>query len=295
MMKWTLALTVITAIVVGYSLYDGFDPKSLKGKNVVITGASMGIGEQMAYHYARMGARVLIVARSEDRMKAVVERCREVGDKNGVYLYHVADLSKLNETEAVIQAAVKKLGSIDYLLLNHVYSVLSQWYGTKQNLTSLHNMMDINFFAYVHLASHALPVLQKSKGSIVVVSSLAGRISQPHIMSYSSSKFALEGFFSGFRKELYMRDTDVSVTMCFIGLVDTEAALRNLKEYGFNLLLAVVRTAKASEVAYDIIRGGALRVPEVFSPYLDVKLGLWLQVLAPNLMEKTFGILYQQT
>ena len=73
-----------------------------------------------------------------------------------------------------------KLGSIDYLVLNHIIPIpLGLWEGTSQNLTLASTVIDVNFKAYVHMASHALPHLQKSHGSIVVVSSLSGEILRP--------------------------------------------------------------------------------------------------------------------
>ena len=73
------------------------------------------------------------------------------------------------------QAAEAKLGGIDYLVLNHILNIdMGEWQGSSLNLTLLQSILDVNFNAYVHLASHALPALEKSGGSIIIMSSLAG-------------------------------------------------------------------------------------------------------------------------
>ena len=75
------------------------------------------------------------------------------------------------------QETVAKLGGLDHLVLNHIILLkLWHWEGTKDNLTLLDKVLKVNFQSYVHLASHSLPHLEKSRGSIIVVSSLAGKV-----------------------------------------------------------------------------------------------------------------------
>ena len=75
----------------------------------------------------------------------------------------------------MFQEAETKLGGIDYLVLNHIIIIpLGMWKGSTDNLTKMDKIVDVNYKSYVHLTSHALPLLEKSQGSIVVVSSLAG-------------------------------------------------------------------------------------------------------------------------
>ncbi|KAI8503211.1 hypothetical protein Bbelb_190320 [Branchiostoma belcheri] len=82
---WTLAL--LLAVLVGYIWYEpAFDPESLRGARVVVTGCSSGIGEQMAYHYARFGARVIITARREGRLKKVVAKMKDLGAQEAIYV-----------------------------------------------------------------------------------------------------------------------------------------------------------------------------------------------------------------
>lgn len=77
----------------------------------------------------------------------------------------------------LFQEAVSRMGGIDILILNHILPIpLGMWEGSPQNLTITDKIVDVNFKAYVHLTSHALPHLVASNGSIIVVSSLAGLV-----------------------------------------------------------------------------------------------------------------------
>ena len=82
------------------------------------------------------------------------------------------------------------LGGLDFLVLNHMYLMPSAntWTGSDHNLTMLRHVMDVNFHSYVQLASHALPILERSNGSLVVISSLSGE-PQSHLAVSSDTNF----------------------------------------------------------------------------------------------------------
>ena len=85
--------TASVAVLIAWYMRESFDPESLRGKKVVICGASTGIGEELAYQYAKFGAQVLLVARREAVLQKVVARCGELGAQTASYV--VADLSSL--------------------------------------------------------------------------------------------------------------------------------------------------------------------------------------------------------
>lgn len=87
------AFTAFVAVLIAWYMQESFDPESLRGKKVVICGASTGIGEELAYQYAKFGAQLLLVARREAELKKVVARCGELGAESANYV--VADLSSL--------------------------------------------------------------------------------------------------------------------------------------------------------------------------------------------------------
>ncbi|XP_075632825.1 hydroxysteroid 11-beta-dehydrogenase 1-like protein isoform X1 [Balearica regulorum gibbericeps] len=201
----------------------------------------------------------------------VIEKCLTLGAKKIFYI--PADMCSPSEPERVVQFAVQKLGGLDYLVLNHIgMTCFQMWAG---NVEYTHWLMQVNFFSYVALATAALPTLEKNKGSLVIVSSLTGKIPTPFTTSYSATKFALDGFFSSLRHELIMQKRNVSITLCILGLIDTDTALENTR--GKVHLTA----SPAPEAALAIIQGSATRVQEVFYPW-------WLQhicclwVLSPS-------------
>lgn len=286
-------LVFFVSLLIGYNLLDDFDPSKLKGKNVIVTGASSGIGEQMAYHYAQFGANVLITARSEKRLKEVTRRCETLGHSGGKYLYHVADMSDMTAADRLIKDAEDRMGGVDHLVLNHIDVIsMGEWIGCAENLTMLRRTMDVNFLSYVHVASGAMRLLEDSRGSIVVVSSVAGRVPQPYIAAYSASKFALEGFFSSLRQELSIRQVDVSITFCIIGLVGTASAVNTLSEHGMDNIVRWIPVARPEDVALAIVKSGTKRAKELSSPYFSVKFFALLNTFAPRLTEALMRFLY---
>ncbi|NWW58542.1 DHI1L protein, partial [Ifrita kowaldi] len=254
-----------TGVVVGLMAFfwkDDFNSESLSGARVLVTGASAGIGEQIVYHYARFGAEIVLTARREAVLQKVMEKCLTLRAKKVFYI--PADMSSPSEPEKVVQFAVQKLGGLDYLVLNHIgTNRFQEWTGDVEYTRWL---MQVNFLSYVALATAALPTLEKNRGALVVVSSLAGKMPTPFTTSYSATKFALDGFFGSLRHELIMQKRNVSVTLCILGLIDTDSALENVRGK------VHLRASPAPEAALAIVRGGAARAHEVFYPG-------WLQQL----------------
>ncbi|XP_071942567.1 hydroxysteroid 11-beta-dehydrogenase 1-like protein [Antedon mediterranea] len=247
-------------VAVAYFMYDGFDEESVKGKRVVITGASTGIGEQIAYHYARFGAKIIVTARREAVLQKVVAKCKELGAEEAFYL--PLDMANMNHTKQLIQEAKNMFGGLDYLILNHITSnYLTTW---KGDMERLNDVININFNAYVSLATEALPMLDASNGSIAVVSSFAGKVGIPYSASYSASKFALGGFFGALRQELIFKEQDVSITLCIIGSINTTNAVEFSKDV---LNTEFLFKTSASDTALAIIKGTVTRQREIYFPF----------------------------
>ncbi|XP_003451366.1 hydroxysteroid 11-beta-dehydrogenase 1-like protein isoform X2 [Oreochromis niloticus] len=236
---------------------NNFDAESLRGAKVLVTGSSKGIGEQMAYHYARFGAKIVITARSKDTLQKVVEKCLSLGAQEAFYI--AADMSNESDLDRVVDFALKKLGGLDYLVLNHIGSTrIAMWDGDVEHAKWL---MKINFFSYIQMAWKALPSLEKNKGSLVIVSSLAGKMPSPLTAPYVSTKSALNGFFGSLRHELAMKKSNVSISVCTLGLIDTETAMSKVKGK------VNMPAYPATEAALNIIITGATRQPELFYPW----------------------------
>uniref|UniRef100_A0A452I3E3 Hydroxysteroid 11-beta dehydrogenase 1 like n=1 Tax=Gopherus agassizii TaxID=38772 RepID=A0A452I3E3_9SAUR len=193
-------------------------PEMVRGKRVLVTGSSTGIGEQIAYEFARMGAHLLLTARREKQLKEVAQKCLELGASSARHV--VSDMNNLTSAQNVIEDARNKLRGLDYLVLNHVGG--SGRFGPFQgDMAAVTSSMTVNFLSYVQLTVSAMTMLQESQGSIIVISSLSGRIGAPFTLSYSAAKFALEGFYSSLRRELRLREISLSVTVAVLGYIDT--------------------------------------------------------------------------
>ncbi|XP_051004125.1 11-beta-hydroxysteroid dehydrogenase 1 [Acomys russatus] len=266
MKKYLLPLLVLF-LGYYYSTHDEFRPEMLKGKRVVVTGASKGIGREMAYHLSRMGAHVVLTARSEESLQKVVSRCLDLGAASAHYI--AGTMEDMAFAEQFVVKAGKLMGGVDMLILNHItQSSLSLFH---DDVRSLRKVMEVNFLSYVVLSVAALPMLKQSNGSIVVVSSMAGKMTQPLVASYSASKFALDGFFSTIRKEHLMTSVNVSITLCVLGLIDTETAMKAVSG------VFTSPAAPKEECALEIIKGAALRKDEV---YYDS--WIWTPILLGN-------------
>ena len=179
---------------------------ALKGRVVVITGASSGIGEAMAKVYSKMGAKVVLGARSEEKLSALTAEIKEAG---GEAAYCAADVTKPEDCKALIDKAVEAFGGIDVLICNAGISMRAIF--DDVDLSVLHRLMDVNFWGTVYCAKYALPYLQASKGSLVGISSVAGLHGLPGRTGYSASKYAMTGLLETIRIENIKKGLHVMV------------------------------------------------------------------------------------
>ncbi len=170
--------------------------KRMDGKCVVVTGASSGIGEALAREYAALGAKVVLGARQDPRLKEIVT---EIVANGGEAVYAVVDVVKEEECKGLIQKAIDSYGAIDVLICNAGLSMRALFDNVE--LEVLHRLMDVNFWGTVNCVKHALPHLQATRGSIVGVSSVAGLHGLPGRTGYSASKYAMTGFLETIRIE----------------------------------------------------------------------------------------------
>ncbi|XP_019819952.2 hydroxysteroid 11-beta-dehydrogenase 1-like protein isoform X2 [Bos indicus] len=275
-----LLLTGLGALFFAYYWDDNFDPASLHGARVLLTGVSAGIGEELAYHYARLGSHLVLTAHTEALLQQVVGNCRKLGAPKVFYI--AADMASPEVPERVVQFALDKLGGLDYLVLNHLgaapagtrvrSSQSTRWLmqaftpspsglGFLLRPVTRSRHLQMNFLSYVQLTSSALPSLTDSKGSLVVVSSLLGRVPTSFSSPYSAAKFALDSFFSSLRRELDVQEVNVAITMCVLGLRDRASAAEGVRG------ITRVRAAPGPKAALAVIRGGATRASGVFYPW----------------------------
>lgn len=167
-----------------------------KGKNVIVTGASSGIGLALAREFAASGANVMLGARSEGKLQEAVAAIRDAG---GTADYVVTDVVSEEDCRRLVESTVAAYGGVDILICNAGLSMRALF--DDVDLSVLHRLMDVNFWGAVNCCKYALPYLQRSHGSIVGVSSVAGLHGLPGRTGYSASKYAMTGFLETLRIE----------------------------------------------------------------------------------------------
>lgn len=170
--------------------------KYLKDRVVVITGASSGIGAAMAREYAKMGAKVVLGARREEELRRIAE---EIEREGGKVAYCATDVVNEEDCKRLIECAVEHFGGVDVMICNAGLSMRALF--DDCNLEVLHRLMDVNFWGTVNCTKYALPWLQRSHGSLVGISSVAGIHGLPGRTGYSASKYAMTGFLDTIRVE----------------------------------------------------------------------------------------------
>ncbi|XP_044501921.1 11-beta-hydroxysteroid dehydrogenase A-like isoform X2 [Mangifera indica] len=176
--------------------------ENVAGKVVLITGASSGIGEYLAYEYGKKGARLALVARREDRLNEVAAKASELGSPDVIVI--CADVSKVEDLDHLVNNA----GIIKVSMFEDVNSI-----------SDFHSIMDINFWGSLYVTHLAVPHLRKSKGKIVVISSTAGWFPTPRLSFYNASKAAVTSLFDTLRTEF---GSDIGITIVTPGLIESE-------------------------------------------------------------------------
>jgi short-subunit dehydrogenase len=254
----------------------------VKNKVVVITGASKGIGAELAMQLARKGARLVLAARSENDLEVVARRCRNLGAET---LVVKADVAVERDCQAIMSGAALAFGGIDVLVNN---AGMTMWarFEDIQDLSILERIMQVNYLGSAYCTRHALPYLRQSRGVLAGISSLAGRTGVPTRTGYSASKHAMTGFFDSLRIEL--DGSGVAVTLVFPGFVATGIRENAAGPDGRPILVSPVKEGEVmgvEECAARILRAIERREREVVMTARG-KMGLWLKLLAPSLVDR---------
>jgi short-subunit dehydrogenase len=246
---------------------------SFQNNVVILTGASQGIGEQLAYQLAAQGAKLILAARNAEKLEAVAAGCRERGAEAIAVQTDVTDEA---QCKRLVERAVAEYGHIDTLLNN----AGKGWPGRFENIqdvAQLHDEMNLNYFGLVYCVHYALPHLKQTRGRIVGVGSFGGLVGLPGTIGYNSSKHAMRGFLNTLRAEL--TGTGVTVTLVFPGAISGEALEATM---GANA--SRVPSMTSERCAELVIRAGAKRQRQHILT-VEGKLLFWLSVLIPGILD----------
>jgi len=165
---------------------------SFTGKVIIVTGASSGIGADAARHLAKLGGQLSLVGRNKDLLNGVADEIRNSGSSVPP-LVIVADVTK--DAERIINQTVKHFGKLDVLVNNAgIAGIAGSDSINNFDVTQFDNILNTNLRAVAILTALAVPHLEKTKGNIVNISSVAGMKSLPATLSYGMSKAALDQF-----------------------------------------------------------------------------------------------------
>ncbi|GAB3557938.1 SDR family NAD(P)-dependent oxidoreductase [Spirosoma fluminis] len=271
-----------------------------RGKTVVITGGSRGLGLELARLLAEQGANLAICARDGEEL----DRAESELNRYGVTVYaQRCDITDKLQVEHFIENVRQAIGPVDVLINNAGIIVVTPYEHATE--ADFRDAMDTNFWAAFHMTNAVLPHMLarnangESKGRIVNVASFGGKVSVPHLLPYSTSKFALVGYSEGLRAELLKND--IYVTTICPGLIRTGSPRnaiykgQNEKEYtvfkiGDSLPLLTIDSTECARQIIDACRYG--EAERIIS--FPAKLGAAIEGLAPNLVSELSAVVNRQ-
>lgn len=255
---------------------------NLKGKVVIITGASSGIGKACAEEFAKEGANVVLAARQYVKLCEITQEIQNTYKVKTLAVQ--VDVTKEEDCKALVDQTLLAMGKIDILINNAGISMRALFKDLDLNV--LRQVMDINFWGAVYCTKYALPEILKNEGSIVGVSSIAGYKGLPGRTGYSASKFAMNGFLEALRTENLKNNLHVMVACPGF----TASNIRNValnseaKPQGESSMIEE-KMMSANEVATIIINGVVKRKRTLIMTGQG-KLTVFLQKIFPSLLDR---------
>lgn len=273
---------------------------SFRDKTVIVTGGSRGLGLEMARLLAEEGANLAICARDADELDRAKSELRQYD----VVIYtEVCDITEKQQVERFVENVHQHVGPVDVLINNAGVIVVTPYEHATE--ADFREAMDTHLWASFHMVNAVLPHMMArpaddpARGRIVNVASFGGKVSVPHLVPYSTSKFALVGYSEGLRAEL--QKENILVTTICPGLIRTGSPRnafykgQNEKEYtvfkiGDSLPLLTIDSTECARQIIDACRyGEAERIISI-----PAKVGAALQGVAPNVVAELSALVNTQ-
>ncbi len=252
----------------------------VSGRVVVITGASSGIGEALAYRLADAGAKVLLVARSVDKLGEIKQN---IATRGGTAFAHPGDLSNAADTERLIAAILSEHGQVDILVNNAGISIRRSVAKSYDRVHDFERTLALNFLGAVRLIMGFLPGMRaRQSGQILNVSTIGVQVNVPRYGAYIASKAALDAFSRVLAVEA-LKD-GLKVTTIYMPLVKTPMMESTTIYDSFPM--------RSAEEAADLVVGGIVHQPKrVATPFGN--LFEFAYGVAPNTIDRVLNAAYQ--
>lgn|SRR5574341_213463 len=252
---------------------------------VVITGASLGIGRELALQLADQGAWLALAARNLTELETVAADCERRGGRALVVPTDVMDEAQCRN---LIEQTVGAYGRIDTLVNNAGVSMTARFEDVA-DLSHYERIMKTNYLGMVYCTKYALPYLKVTQGRLVGLSSLSGRTGVPLYTAYASSKHAIIGFLESLRIEV--EPDGITVTIILPDFIASGLHERNVDAQG-NLLgkshhMQYSRLMSTEKCVQIMIRAMAARKRDRMISHrgLIVDVGQWVKLIAPRMVD----------
>jgi short-subunit dehydrogenase len=257
----------------------------LSGRSVLLTGATGGIGRAAAFRLARCGAKLTLVARSEEPLRALAA---EIGAAGGEALAVPADVTVAADGARAVAEAVRRFQGLDALVNNAGVGYLRPI--DEATDAEIEEMIRLNLLGTIRMTRAALPSLLARAGSALVnVASYAGKVGAPNYSYYGATKFAVVGLTEGWRRELLPRG--VRVTLLLPAAVETPFLDRAGRARALGAGPAGT-LLKPEDVARGIERALRRHPPEIYLPGRNHMLAVF-NTLLPGLSDRIVSTLFR--
>ncbi|HLJ26180.1 MAG TPA: SDR family NAD(P)-dependent oxidoreductase [Candidatus Angelobacter sp.] len=251
----------------------------LQGKVAVITGASMGIGEEIAKLFAREGAKLVLCSRDLTRLEVAGQRIG--AGENAISV--ACDVSKRDQVDALMRAGVQRFGRIDILVNNAGFGLNDSL--AELDMAQCRQVFETNLFGAMECMQAVIPVMRRQGGGdIVNISSVSGHISMPYMSVYAASKHGMQAVGRAVRMEL--KKHNINVVTVSPGYIATDFGQNMLKGKSGQRAAASKYGAKPEVVAHATLRGVLKRKREVVVPWF-YRIAIKLYQNFPGLVEWT--------
>ncbi|GAB2289374.1 hypothetical protein Dimus_023681 [Dionaea muscipula] len=268
--------------------------EDVAGKVVLVTGASSGIGEHVAYEYAKRGACLVLAARREKGLRQVADTCLDLGSPDVIVV--PSDVANYDDCRIMVDAAVRHFGRLDHLVNNAGISTVSML-EDYDHVNKARPIMDVNFWGSVYTTWFAIPHLRNTRGKIIAMSSSAAWLPAPRMSIYNASKAALLQLYETLRVEL---GPEIKITIATPGFIESELTKgKFLSKEGpmtvdqemRDVQVNVIPVGSAEGCAKSIV-DGACRGDRYVTDPAWFRITYYWQVFCPDLVEWAYRLLY---